>query len=73
MATLWRGIVAADLVVYVKPSLDEEIATYGPVEVLDGLIIIRIAVGKSLDEATERRLAFEVVEWVRGGTFRERR
>ncbi|KAJ4136113.1 slightly ste11-like protein [Fusarium equiseti] len=73
MATLWRGIVATDLVVYVKPSLDEEIATYGSVEVLDGLIIIRIAVGKSLDEATERRVAFEVVEWVRGGSFRERR
>ena len=38
---------------------------------LSALMIVRIAVGKDLDEATERRVAFEVVEWVRGGSFRE--
>jgi hypothetical protein len=71
MATLWRGTIGPDLVVYVKPSLDEEIAKLGAVDVRDGLMIVRIAVGKDLDETTERRLAFEVVEWVRGGSFRE--
>lgn len=73
MATLWRGTVDPDLVVYVKPSLEEEIAACGSVDVRVGLMIVRIAVGKDMDEATERRLAFEVVEWVRGGSFRESR
>ncbi|RMJ06914.1 hypothetical protein CDV36_013489 [Fusarium kuroshium] len=73
MATLWRGTIAPDLVVYVKPSVDEEIAKYGTVEFHKhpNLMTVRIAVGKDLDEATERRVAFEVVEWVRGGSFRE--
>ncbi|KAF4984661.1 hypothetical protein FZEAL_177 [Fusarium zealandicum] len=73
MATLWRGIVTPDLVVYVKPSIEEDIVKYGTVEFQKrpGIILIRIAVGKDLDEATERRVAFEVVEWVRGGSFRE--
>ncbi|KAM0553846.1 hypothetical protein ACHAPJ_007192 [Fusarium lateritium] len=75
MATLWRGTVGPDLVVYVKPSLEEEIAKLGTVDFHKnpGLMVVRIAVGKDLDEATERRVAFEVVEWVRGGTFRENR
>ncbi|CEI69060.1 hypothetical protein FVEN_g4173 [Fusarium venenatum] len=73
MATLWRGTVDPDLVVYVKPSLEEEIAQFGSVEIKDGLMTVRIAVGKDMDEATERRLAFEVVEWVRGGSFRQSR
>lgn len=72
MATLWRGTIAPDLVVYVKPSVDEEIAKFGAVEFHKHpcLMTVRIAVGKDLDEATERRVAFEVVEWVRGGSFR---
>ncbi|RGP73546.1 hmg box [Fusarium sporotrichioides] len=73
MATLWRGTIGPDLVVYVKSSLEEEISAFGSVDVRDGLMIVRIAVGKDMDETTERRLAFEVVEWVRGGSFRERR
>ncbi|KAJ4254866.1 slightly ste11-like protein [Fusarium torreyae] len=73
MATLWRGTVGPDLVVYVKPSLEEEISKLGTVDFhkSPGLMVVRIAVGKDLDEATERRVAFEVVEWVRGGTFRK--
>lgn len=73
MATLWRGTVGPDLVVYVKPSLEEEIAKCGTVDFHQGLMVVRIAVGRDLDEATERRVAFEVVEWVRGGSFREDR
>ncbi|KAF4989854.1 hypothetical protein FGRMN_8855 [Fusarium graminum] len=63
MATLWRGTLGPDLVVYVKPSLEEEIAKCGTVDLHKGLMVIRIAVGKDLDEASERRVAFEVVEW----------
>ncbi|KAF5018264.1 hypothetical protein F66182_9767 [Fusarium sp. NRRL 66182] len=75
MATLWRGTIGPDLVVYVKPSLEEEIAKLGTVDFNKnpGVMVVRIAVGKDLDEATERRVAFEVVEWVRGGSFRENR
>ncbi|KAF9770373.1 hypothetical protein IL306_012106 [Fusarium sp. DS 682] len=71
MATLWRGTINPDLVVYVKPSLEDEIAKYGTVDFHKGLMVVRIAVGKDLDDATERRIAFEVIEWIRGGSFRE--
>ncbi|CAM1503933.1 Fc.00g015240.m01.CDS01 [Cosmosporella sp. VM-42] len=74
MATLWRGVVGPDLVVYVKPCVEEEIAKFGTVEYhkqRPGLIVVRIPATKDLDEATERRVAFEVIEWMRGGSFRE--
>ncbi|KAF7550816.1 hypothetical protein G7046_g7907 [Stylonectria norvegica] len=73
MATLWRGVVGPDLVVYVKPSVEDEIAKLGTVDFQKrpGMIVVRIPVGKDLDEATERRVSFEVIEWMRGGTFRE--
>lgn len=73
MATLWRGIVGPDLVIYVKPSTEEETAKCGTVDFQKqpGLIVVRIPFGKDLDEATERRVAFEVIEWMRGGSFRE--
>ncbi|KAH7157027.1 hypothetical protein EDB81DRAFT_881314 [Dactylonectria macrodidyma] len=73
MATLWRGVVGPDMVVYVKPSVEEEIAKHGSVHVQKrpGLMVVRVPVGSDLDEATERRVAFEVVEWVRGGSYRE--
>ncbi|KAH7155018.1 hypothetical protein B0J13DRAFT_654554 [Dactylonectria estremocensis] len=73
MATLWRGVVGPDMVVYVKPSVEEEIAKHGSVHVQKrpGLMVVQVPVGSDLDEATERRVAFEVVEWVRGGSYRE--
>jgi hypothetical protein len=74
MATLWRGIVGPDLVVYVKPSNEEEISKHRNVEILLeklGLIVVRIDASKGLDEATERRLAFEVIEWMRSGWLRD--
>lgn len=76
MATLWRGIVGPDLVVYVKPSTEEEISKHRNVEIhLEklGLIVVRIDASKGLDEATERRLAFEVIEWMRSGWIRDSR
>lgn len=73
MASLWRGTVCPDLIVYVKPSEEDEINNFGTVEFSRqmGLIVVRVATNKGLDEATERRMAFEVMEWMREGTFRE--
>jgi HMG box factor len=96
MATLWRGIVGADLVVYVAPRhgmygygvAGDEGAVGGGVGGTvgvksSGLIVVRVPVpvpgygssyghgqgvgdGVVVDEKMERRLGFEVVEWVRG-------
>ena len=72
MATLWRGIVGADLVVYVTAGSGGGV---GMVEVRGaGLIVVGVpSVSLSwredeagVDEKMERRLGFEVVEWVRG-------
>lgn len=72
MATLWRGIVGPDLVVYVRQMTAEEAArNSGTVEYrAPGVMVVRV-VGEKVDEKTERRLAFEVMEWVRAGSFRE--
>lgn len=77
MATLWRGIVGPDLVVYVRPMTAEEAArNSGTVEYrAPGVMVVRVVAGagenNNVDEKTERRLAFEVMEWVRAGSFRE--
>lgn len=72
IASLWRGIPNPDLAVYVEECAEDDGTKPG---ILDsskdnGLIVVRVPVGKGLDEATERRMAFEVMEWVREGTFR---
>lgn len=71
MASMWRGTPNADLVVYVQPSDDDEIKKSGAVECVKrmGLLVVRIARGTTIDEATERRMAFELVEWMRDGGF----
>lgn len=76
MATLWRGIVGADLVVYVRSGGTVGGAGGGGGAVVEmvapGAMLVRVgAGGDRVDEKTERRLAFEVMEWVRAGTFRE--
>ncbi|POR38139.1 Repressor of filamentous growth 1 [Tolypocladium paradoxum] len=73
MATLWRGTVCPDLIVYVTPSEEEENSNRRTVELSRrmGLIVVKLPAGKGLDEGTERRLAFEVMEWMREGSFRE--
>jgi HMG box factor, other len=72
MATLWRGIVGPDLVVYVKPCAEEELARGGAVELKgNGLMMVKVLQGAGFDEKMERRVCFEVVEWLRGGSFKE--
>jgi hypothetical protein len=71
VATLWRGIVGPDLVVYAKQCREDAISRTGSVEFESpGVLVVSAALGKGLDEAAERRLGFEVMEWIRGGTFR---
>lgn len=87
MATLWRGVVGPDLVVLVREhSAGPVVVTTGsgenessikfhgtssPVEfVAPGLMVVWVNGGR-VDEKTERRLGFEVLEWVRAGVFRE--
>ncbi|KAJ6784752.1 hypothetical protein PWT90_04662 [Aphanocladium album] len=72
MANMWRGIPNADLVVYVQQSEEDEMKNFPAVEFAKrmGLIIVRIPSGTTIDEETERRLAFELGEWMRGGAFR---
>ncbi|KAJ4410251.1 slightly ste11-like protein [Gnomoniopsis sp. IMI 355080] len=71
-ATLWRGIVGPDLVVYVRQMTAEEAArNSGLVEsIAAGVMVVSVA-GEKIDEKTERRLAFEVMEWVRAGSFQK--
>ncbi|KAI0444473.1 hypothetical protein F4803DRAFT_560836 [Xylaria telfairii] len=73
VATLWRGIVGADLTVYVKrTTADEDRSGAGnnSVEMAGpGIMVLRITDGARVDEKLERRLGFEIAEWVRGGSF----
>ncbi|KAH6666470.1 HMG box protein [Plectosphaerella plurivora] len=72
MATMWRGIVGPDLVVYVKPCLEEELARGSAVELKgNGLMMVKVLQGAVFDEKMDRRVCFEVVEWLRGGSFKE--
>ncbi|EON96261.1 putative hmg box protein [Phaeoacremonium minimum UCRPA7] len=72
MATLWRGIIGPDLVIYVRSATEDEVNTLGGVDFKSaGIMIVRVNESKGLDEKTERRLGFEVMEWVRAGTFKE--
>lgn len=86
MATLWRGIVGPDLVVYVRGAEEEEMTRLQAVEMAVGaenVMKVRVVVppgvgvagGPAMDsvlvgEKVERRLGFEVVEWVRNGNFK---
>ncbi|SPO05688.1 uncharacterized protein DNG_08375 [Cephalotrichum gorgonifer] len=71
VATFWRGIVGPDLFIYVKPSSEEDIRKFGNIEVKsNGIMVVRIDERREMDEMTERRLVFETVEWVRGGTYK---
>ena len=71
VATLWRGIVGPDLVVYVKPCSEEELSRGGAVELRGNeLMIVKVLQGTGLDEKVDRRVCFEVVEWLRGSSFK---
>ncbi|KAM0277016.1 hypothetical protein ACHAQH_006141 [Verticillium albo-atrum] len=72
MATLWRGIVGPDLVVYVKPTAEEEVARLGWLDFVGpGVMLMRVPPSKGLDDRSARRLSFEVVDWLCGGSFKE--
>ena len=81
MATLWRGIVGPDLVIYVRGAEEEEMTRLQAVE-MNGADVMKVrdvvpsgAAAEMNDvvvgEKVERRLGFEVVEWVRNGSFKE--
>ncbi|KAI1171324.1 hypothetical protein F4777DRAFT_593965 [Nemania sp. FL0916] len=90
VATLWRGIVGADLTVYVKRSSSSSLddpppgpvcsvggvggmgvgGGSGSVEIAGpGVMVVRVLDSGHVDEKLERRLGFEIAEWVRGGSF----
>ncbi|KAK4453711.1 repressor of filamentous growth 1 [Podospora aff. communis PSN243] len=69
MATLWRGIAGADLTVYARTATEEELKRLQGVELkAPGLMVVRVdereVTGGPMAEKTERRLGFEVVEWI---------
>lgn len=70
---MWRGTPSPDLVVYAKQCDEEEIKHRGPVEFMkqSGLMIVRVPENKVMDDAMERRISFELMEWLREGSFRK--
>ncbi|KAI0900311.1 hypothetical protein F4806DRAFT_504180 [Annulohypoxylon nitens] len=72
VATLWRGIIGADLTIYVKKASDPaELQGNNCVEFVNSAVmVLRMAEGKGIDEKLERRLGFEILEWVRSGSFK---
>lgn len=68
MATLWRGIIGADLTIYVKDCSQEELLKEKPVEIRDDarcIIVRKSKDSKTINDSAFRRLSFEVGEWVR--------
>lgn len=65
MAILWRGIIGPDLTIYIQRVSRDEM--FG-VEIRKDCptIVVRVAEGTKMEERTSRRLAFEVMEFVRG-------
>lgn len=72
VATLWRGIIGADLTIYVKKATDPaELQGNNCVEFVNSAVmVLRMVEGKGIDEKLERRLGFEILEWVRSGSFK---
>lgn len=67
MMTMWRGIVGPDLTVYLQYVKDNYQSDAKIVEVINSRIIVVCVVEGSNDlhECMERRLGFEILEWVR--------
>lgn len=74
IATMWRGIIGPDLTVYVQACAEDELRTGPVVEFANvGVLVVRVPAGEEelgssgiVDEKLERRLGFEILEWVRG-------
>ncbi|KAG6130498.1 hypothetical protein E4U38_004427 [Claviceps purpurea] len=72
MANFWRGTAAPDLVVYVQESSDgQDDAGIVDVSKNIGLITVKVPRGHNLDEAMERRMGFEVMEWMRERRYQD--
>ncbi|ORY55110.1 uncharacterized protein BCR38DRAFT_357179 [Pseudomassariella vexata] len=73
VATLWRGIVGADLTIYVTKASEDEIMDNNCVEFANRhVVILRLVEGRGVDEKLERRLGFEIMEWMRSGSLNKR-
>ncbi|KAI0019779.1 hypothetical protein F4780DRAFT_792512 [Xylariomycetidae sp. FL0641] len=78
VATLWRGVVGPDLTLLVQRVAAAEIHGNNYVEFVGpATLVLRVVAeaeegeeGEGLDEKLERRLGFEVSEWVRSGCFK---
>jgi len=64
MATLWRGIIGPDVIVYTTRADRADIESAGTVQVIreQFSIILRVPETGKMDEVTARRLGFEVLE-----------
>lgn len=73
MATLWRGVPGPDLVIYIKSSSESDAGDSRNIDYLKqlGVIVVTISKDRRLGEGDERRLAFEVIEWMRSGWIRD--
>ncbi|KAI4599285.1 hypothetical protein KJ359_002244 [Pestalotiopsis sp. 9143b] len=78
VATMWRGIVGPDLTVYILRCTELEMRVNQVVEFANpGVLVVRISESAGsdtavVDERLERRLGFEIMEWVRNGQFGRR-
>ncbi|KAF3071137.1 Repressor of filamentous growth 1 [Daldinia childiae] len=75
LATLWRGIVGPDLTIYVKRTAEAEAQGNSLLEFVNpAVMVLHVAEGAKgvavVDEKLERRLGFEIMEWVRSGSFK---
>ncbi|KXJ86683.1 hypothetical protein Micbo1qcDRAFT_218863 [Microdochium bolleyi] len=95
IATLWRGIVGADLTIYIREQHEVSSEAPSSVELLTAsavsasnsptgagsgsrgatggedacVMVVTMEKHRGMDEKLERRLGFEIMEWVRGGGF----
>lgn len=79
-ATMWRGIVGQDLTIYVKQCTEEELKVNQLVDFANSAVLVvnvpeRKRQGDDsgvVDQKLERRLGFEIMEWVRSRQFGRR-
>lgn len=66
-ATMWRGVVGADLTIWIKNSEPDDVAKHGGLEVREDAkaLILRKEEGKEFGGKALRRLGFEVAECAR--------
>jgi hypothetical protein len=68
MATLWRGTVGPDLIIYIRDAKPEELQREKMVDLVDEIrcLTVRKEKGASkMEDAALRRIGFEVGEWIR--------